>query len=100
MIDIAASREALDLLRANHQFARQIREVHDRIVAIEAQYGLTAGSRYSALSQEFKSVAPLGGDVAKKRALNARLRKELVDHHAYLTTLRAEVRGMPPPDKY
>ena len=96
MKGIASGREALDLLRANHQVVRQIREVHDRVVAIEAQYGLTAASLYRDLSREFQSVQPLNGDVPKKRALNARLHKELIDHRAYLTKLRAAVRGMQP----
>ncbi len=94
MKNIASSREALDLLRANHQVVRQIREIHDRVVAIEARYGLAAGSRYRDLSREFQSVQPLNGDVPKKRALNARLHKELIDHRAYLTKLRAAVREM------
>jgi len=98
MTDSVLAREALDLLRANAQFVRQIREVYDRVIAIELQYGLTAGSWYSDLSQEFKSVAPLNGDVIKKRALNTRLRKELVDHRAYLTALRARVRMMQSPN--
>ncbi|GAA3721738.1 hypothetical protein GCM10022268_32430 [Sphingomonas cynarae] len=98
MTDNVLAREALDLLRANSQFVRQIREVHDRVIAIELQYGLTANSLYSDLSQEFKSVAPLNGDVIKKRALNTRLRKELVDHRAYLTALRARVRRMQSPN--
>ena len=97
MTDSMLAREALDLLRANSQLVRQIREVHDRVITIELQYGLTTNSWYSDLSQEFKSVAPSDGDIVKKKALNARLRKELVAHRAYLTELRARARRMQSP---
>lgn len=94
MRDVASSREALDLLRANSQLIRQIREIYDHVVVIEARHGLTTVNRYADVSQEFKSVTSLHGDVVLKRALNQRLRHELSDHRAYLVGLKAQLRSI------
>jgi hypothetical protein len=80
--DIVSNREALDLFRANSQLIRQIREVHDHIVAIEMRHDLTATSDYADVSHEFQSVTVVDDDVIAMRALNRRLRKELADYRA------------------
>jgi hypothetical protein len=90
--DVASSREALDLRRANAELVRRIREVHDHVIGIEDRYGLTATSRYDDLSHEFMSPPSPDRDIVMKRALHQRLRHELSEHRRYLTQLKVRVR--------
>jgi len=92
MKDIASNREALDLLRANSQIIRQIREVHDRIAAIEDRYIGILPNLSGNLTREFVT-ADVHGDIISMRALNQRLRHELSSYRLHHTGLKAEIKA-------